>query len=149
MHAEQMLRSLPTSCSIDLGDGDVLDVVYDKNKLTSNWTKAAEERDNVNDVQSVVKALEDVLISWDVVEGEPPVQIPPTLENLSRLLSLAQEKLVLREVITHSMPSSDEGKDSSQPSETPDTDSARPTQPDQNGTTLTSSPTVSAAQPTS
>lgn len=129
-------RQKPITAPIDLGDGDVIEVVFDRNKMTSEW----DER--VRSESGFKNGLAEVLLSWDVVENGQP--LPPTAENIGRL-SIPAQGALYQEIIQAAVPSRAEGNASATTSSTPSTDSSSRPENLQNGPAPLPSPTPSAS----
>lgn len=102
----QLTRPKPTDAVADFGDGDVVKVVFDRNKITPAWMKQAQERDEAVDVESLPKALLEVIISWDVLDNGAV-----TVPSLGILCSFSYpvQSGLLTAILTAAMPSSEEG----------------------------------------
>ena len=105
-----LTRRKPVTVEIDLGDGDTLVVEYDRNRVTPNWVGVAQDRVNAQDVLATSTALAEVILQWDVTDDGAP--FPPTAENIGRLSFSAQSALFAK-IMEASVPSSEEGNDSS------------------------------------
>lgn len=139
---KQLTRAKPTSCEIDLGEGDIVKVTFDRNKITPAWMQSAEKRDNERDVLSLPKALSEVILLWDVTsDGEPFGHTP---ENIAQLSYPAQQGLLQR-IIEAAVPASEEGNVSSNTSSTPSQSSSSEPASLQNGQAPSPSPTPSAS----
>lgn len=138
----QLNRVKPTTTVIDLGDGDQVRVTFDRNKITSAWQDENQMRED-SDSHGLAKALASVILSWDVTENEQP--LASDAENIGRL-SIPAQGALLRKILTSSVPASEEGNGSSEPSSTPSTASTEPQQTHQNGPAPSPSPELSASQ---
>lgn len=137
----QLNRVKPTTTVIDLGDGDQVRVTFDRNKITSAWQDENQMRED-SDSHGLAKALASVILSWDVTENEQP--LASDAENIGRL-SIPAQGALLRKILTSSVPASEEGNGSSEPSSTPSTASTEPQQTHQNGPAPSPSPEPSAS----
>lgn len=137
-----LTREKPTQAVIDLGDGDTVTVMFDRNRITPVWMEAAKQRDEAQDSASLPKALSEVILSWDVTDGDQP--FPPTAENLGVLSYPAQSSLLLR-ILEAAVPSSEEGNVSSAPSSSPAATYSEPVLTPPNGPVTSPSPAPSAS----
>lgn len=139
----QLTRPKPTEAVADFGDGDVVKVVFDRNKITPAWMKDAQARDEEMDVEALPKALLDVIISWDVLNGGQVTE--PSLEILCSFSYPVQSGL-LTAIMQAAMPSSEEGNVSMSTSAIPgEVSSSAPVNP-QNGPLPSPSPAPLASQ---
>lgn len=138
-----LTRPKPTVALIDLGDGDTVNVTFDRNKITPLWMEEAEKRDREKDTQSLPKSLADVILSWDVTnEG---AAYPPLAENIAAFSYPVQAEL-LTSILAAAVPSRAEGNVSSGPSSIPPSGSEVPLMTPQNGA-VTSPSLVPSASP--
>jgi hypothetical protein len=137
-----LVRVKPRDTTVDLGDGDLLTVTFDMNKVSPAWTEAAERRDDAQDALSLPKALAEVILDWDVTQDGQP--FAASVENIA-VLPYPAQSAVLKAIITNSMPSDAEGEDSAARSSTASTDSAAPQQTPPDGQTTSQSPALSAS----
>jgi hypothetical protein len=106
-----LTRPKPRNATVDLGDGDTINITFDANKKTQHWMREAQTRDEAQDSLSLPKALASVLIGWDVTEDDGSA-FPPTPENIAVLSYPAQSEF-LRRIIGVAVPSDAEGEASS------------------------------------
>jgi hypothetical protein len=132
--------------AIHLGDGDVVKVTFDRNKITPSWLmRAAQRETEENDLQSTARALAEVIVSWDITD-DAGAMMPPSVETMSLLSIPAQAKL-LEQVMLGAVPSDAEGNASSATPDAPPSATSAPTQPtSQNGAVTEPSLSVSASQ---
>jgi hypothetical protein len=112
-----LTRPKPRNAQVDLGDGDVLNITFDANKITPAWLREAKVRDDEQDSYSLPKALADVLLGWDVTEDDGSA-FPPIAENIGQFSYPVQSEL-LTSILTAAVPASEEGNVSSAPSLNP------------------------------
>lgn len=143
-------RPRPRNATIDLGDGDTLNITYNANALTGPWLDGGLLRDAEGDTQSLAKALAEVMLGWDLTEDDGTL-IAPTAEEIATLSYPVQTGIldgILNAVVTRA-----EGEVSGHTSPTLSTDSPPPpssdTAPHQNGHQTSPSPTPLASQSTS
>lgn len=113
MRVGELTRQKPVQATVDLGDGDTIELVFDRNRVTPAWASVADKNDDK--LMSPPAAIAAVTISWDVTndDGSP---FPPTADNIA-VLSYPAQKALLRKIMEVAIPSDAEGKDSSgQPS---------------------------------
>jgi len=109
--------------------------------VTPAWVQLAQKRDEEQDTLSLPKALEDVILSWDVTNDDGS-SFAPTAENVAVLSYPAQSDL-LRRIMEQAVPSRVEGNASPVPSSTPSTTSMAPEPTPQNGLVTLPSPELS------
>ena len=137
-----LTRVKRTQAMIDLGDGDLLAVVFDANKLNPVWLARATDRQDAGDSLTMANSLAEIILEWDVtLEGQP---FPPTSENLAQLSFTALGRLVTH-VIEAALPSEDEKKGSSKRSSIPQSVSTPPQPSSPNGPASSESQNVSAS----
>jgi len=142
----QLTRQKPTEAVADFGDGDVVKIIFNVNKITPAWLKEAQVRDDSLDPESLPKALLDVIISWDVLDNGVPTQ--PSLEILDSFSYPVQNGL-LTAILKAAVPSSEEGNDSSAPASSPAPVSSMPASASTPNGATSPSPTPSESlQPT-
>jgi len=109
-----LTKQLPVSVTFAYED-ESLTVVFDRNKITQNWARRIRQAIETESVdEAVFAATLEILIDWDVVDDDGN-KIPPSMEILSQLPIAAFERL--SEAIGNaSVPSSEEGNGSSEPS---------------------------------
>lgn len=137
-----LTRSKPTQVQIDLGEGDYVSITFDRNKVTPHWAREAQKRDDERDVESMPKALAEVILSWDVTDDGQ--QLEPTPEKIA-LLSFPAQSALMGRIMEAAVPSSEEGNGSSDISATPVTPSTEPPASLQNGPQPSPSPEPSAS----
>lgn len=142
MDLDHLTRVKPRPATIDLGDGDKIELMYDFSKVTPEWMRDSRNRDEEADPLSMPKALAEVILSWDVSIGDE-VQ-PATAELLARFNLSVQGKM-LETITAAAQPSSEEGNGSGEASSTQTSGSPPPEITSPNGTTISESPTVSAS----
>ncbi len=143
MRVSDLTRAKPLDVTIDLGDGDMIVVRFDRNKVTPAWVGLAQQRDEASDALSLPKALADVILDWDVVaDNDEP--FPPTVENLAVFSYPAQSDL-LRRILEEAVPSRAEGNASANTSSSPSMDSTDAPASPQNGQVVSLSPPPSAS----
>lgn len=103
-----LTRAKPTQAMIDLGDGDTVTLMFDRNRVTPAWVALASKRDEEQDPLSLPKALAEVISEWDVTNEGP---FPPTPENIA-VLSYPAQRSLLEKIMVASVPSSEEGNGS-------------------------------------
>lgn len=143
MRVSELTRPKPVEATIDLGDGDSIMLVFDRNRVTPAWVTLAQQRDEEQDTLSLPKALADVIVSWDVT-GDDGGEFPPTAENIAVLSFPAQSELLQR-IMAQAVPSRAEGNSSPAPTNMPPSDSVEPVLPPQNGLVTSPLPSDSAA----
>lgn len=115
-------RPFPVTVRVPIGDGEVVELVYDQNAMTRGWVKRLGSETGVGAVEALSAALIEILLSWDIVndDGTPT---PITAEVLADL-PLAFLRRV-DEAIELTMPGSEEGNASRTTSSTHTSDSSR------------------------
>jgi hypothetical protein len=137
-----LTRAKRVDAQVDLGDGDVLSVAFDSNKLNPSWLNRATERQEEGDALNMAHALAEVILDWDVTqEGQP---FPPSGDNLAHL-SFPALGALLRSLIESAIPSEDEKKGSSGRTSTPPPGSTQPQVVSQNGPGTSVSPPASVS----
>ena len=146
MKRSEIRRPKPTTAVIDLGDGDVLNIVFDRNKITPAWIDEADTAAKVNkDIYAVSAALALVIESWDLYEDDGVTLVPTTREEIGSL-SFAAISAVMESMIEASAPSRAEGNALSEPHSIPPTDSTEQAPMPQNGQGTLPSPAPLASQ---
>lgn len=126
-----LTRPKPVSIDIDLGDGDTVSVVFDRNRVTTHWAQNVDAQADADDPMALSEAIAHVLMEWNVTaDGQP---FPPTATNVS-MLSLGAQKALLHRVIRAAVPSDAEGKSSASLSPIQSSVSADPPRESLNGT---------------
>lgn len=143
MRVSDLTRPKPCNADIDFGDGDMVHVVFDVNKVTPHWVAEAKQRDEAEDVLSLPKCIADVMISWDVTNDDGS-SYPPTAENISVLSHPALSTLLTR-ILKAAVPSDAEGKASESPPSMLSEDFVPAPEKSQNGLDTLPSPPVSAS----
>lgn len=143
MRVSELTRQKPVSATIDLGDGDAIQVTFDRNRVTPAWVTLASKRDEEQDTLSLPKALADVLLSWDVTNDDGS-EFAPTAENIAVFSYPAQSDLLTR-IMEAAVPSRAEGNASSERSSTPPSDSTPLPLTPPNGLVTSPSPELSAS----
>lgn len=129
-------RQKIVTTELDMGDGEMVTIHFDRNRVTPHWAAEAGRRDETSDPLSMPKALADVILEWDITaDGQP---FPPTVENLA-VLSYPLQSALLQHVLGASVPSESEGKASASPPPTPSSDSTPAPAPFPNGTATSTS----------
>jgi hypothetical protein len=109
-----LTKQLPVSVTFAYED-ESLTVVFDRNKITQNWARKVRQAIETESVdEAVYAATLEILIDWDVVDDEGN-KIPPSMEILSQL-PLAAFGRLSEAIGNASVPSSEEGNGSSEPS---------------------------------
>ena len=116
-----LTRPKPRQVVVDLGDGDIINVVFDSNRITPAWMRDAETRDSERDALSLSKALAEVIMRWEVTDDDGSV-FEPNADNIAVLSYPAQAQLLER-IIEAAIPSSAEGEGSRNTSFSPSTTS--------------------------
>jgi hypothetical protein len=140
----QLSRVRPMNADVDLGEGDVVHIVFDSNKITPAWMQESQVRAGANDALAIPKSLAGVLISWDVTEDDERTPLLPTEANIA-LFSYPAQREILKRVMDAAMPSDAEGEGSSSPSKEPSTASTGEQPMHQNGAATSPSPEHSAS----
>lgn len=145
MRVSDLTRPKPVPLAFDLGDGEMLNLIVDSNKVTRSWFETwkakAEAEEGDGDIGE--EMLADLIIEWDVTEddGSP---YAPTPENL-RVLSLGRQRRLVRAIMVASMPSEEEGKAYGVQPNIPSSDSTPQPSTSQNGPPTSPSPSVSTS----
>lgn len=139
-----LTRQKPVETIIDLGDGDAVAVVFDRNRITPFWVADAQRRENESDALTLPKALADVMISWDVTADDQGGAFPPTPENIG-VLSVSAQGALLEQIMRAAVPSDAEGKASSGTPSIPNTSSLERPALLQNGQPTSPSPSASTS----
>lgn len=144
MRVSDLTRPKPVAASIDLGDGDVVNVIFDRNKVTPRWIEESQQRVENSEAQATSQMLADVILEWDVTEDDDsPYAITP--DNIMRL-SLGVQALLFRHIFRSAMPADAEGKALSGPPSMLSSGSTAPAAGSPNGQEISPSPAVSASQ---
>lgn len=130
MRVSDLTRSKPVEVVVDLGDGDTVTLVFDRNRITPAWV-ASMQAHSESDALALSGGLAETILSWDVTEddGQP---FPPSRENLGRLSYGTQKQLTVR-LMGAAIPSDAEGKDLSAQPPMQSSDSADPQPTSPNG----------------
>lgn len=142
MRVSDLTRPKLAHAVVDV-DGEIVNVTFDRNKVTLAWAKEAQRAESEGDADAIAQSLSDLIHGWDLTndDGSPH---PPTAANLAAL-PVELLKLVGDEIQNASVPSRAEGNGSSVPPSTPPLDSEALAQTAQNGAVTSPSPTGSAA----
>lgn len=111
-----LTRQKLTDVVIDLGDGDVVTMKIDRNRVTPAWASRADDAED-----GVATALAEVIVSWDITD-DAGVGLPVTSETLTQL-SIGSLRELLSRMLEASVPSRAEGNGSGSSSSTPVTGS--------------------------
>lgn len=139
----ELTRVKPVTVPVDLGDGDVVSLVFNRNAITPAWMEAAGERDAADDNLSLPKMIADVIVSWDITDDEGG-DYPPTGENIA-VLSFPSQQALLRRILESAVPGSEEKNATGSTSSTPTPSSSSELASRQNGQEPSSSPSSSAS----
>lgn len=131
MRVSELTRPKPTEVVVDLGGGDSVTLVFDRNKVTPAWWAATSDQSVERDPLLLPKGLAAVLLEWDVTQDDG-TPFPPTVGNIA-VLSYPAQQALLTETMRAAMPGEAEGKDLSVPSSTAPSDSTQPQPTSQNG----------------
>jgi hypothetical protein len=140
----RLTRPKPEQAMIDLGDGDTVSLVFDANKVTPRWMNATKEGAEQVDLLVLAKALDEVLISWDITDNG--VEFPPTVDNIA-VLSFPAVNLLFEEVCKAAAPGEAEGNASSPSANDQSLGSAQESEIFPNGSAASTSPSVLESQP--
>lgn len=130
----QLRRPIIREHTVDFGDDVTVTFVFDRNKITDAWMQEWIRLESEPDATAKLnEMLADLIISWDVVneDGSP---YPMNAGSFGALFSLPDKGRVFKELVTASVPSSEEGKASSAPTSTPPSDSTAQGTTPPNGT---------------
>jgi len=99
-------KAVPT---IELGEGDTLNIVFDSNAITPAWMRDGDIASESFDPLAMSRMLAAVILEWDFVEddGSP---IPINAEELAGF-SFPVQNLLFKQILETATPSSEEGKD--------------------------------------
>lgn len=107
-----LTRSHPVDVVFRAGD-EVVSLTIDRNAFTPAWARRLEQGASTNDLSSVVEALAELIMAWDVVDDSGrPVKPSVGLAELPLPVLLELEQAIGNGV----MPSSEEGNVSPEPS---------------------------------
>lgn len=143
MRVSDLTRPKLVTTTIDLGDGDSVNVVFDRNRVTPAWAAEANRRDEDQDALSLPKALEDVISEWDVTNDDG-TQFLPTAANIA-VFSYPVQRELLTQILSAAVPSDAEGKASASPQSIPSSGSTETLAVSQNGTVTSTLPVPSAS----
>jgi hypothetical protein len=143
MRVSDLTREKAVRAVVDLGDGDTIDLKFDRNKVTPAWVTLALQRDEAEDTLSLPKALADVILSWDVTNDDG-TDFAPTADNIA-VFSFPVQRHLLKKIMESAVPSSEEGNVSSELPVTPSSDSTVPEPTSRNGAVTEPSPVVSGS----
>jgi len=136
----RLTRPKLEQATIDLGDGDTVSLVFDANKVTPRWMNATMEGAANTDLLVLAKALDEVLVSWDITDNG--VEFPPVTDNIA-VLSFPAVNLLFEEVCKAAAPSDAEGNASSPSVSGPALASAQESASSPNGSAGSTLPTPS------
>lgn len=137
---------IPTELSLDLGNGSSLNVVFDRNAVTTDWARLLELAASQGDVMAAADGLAAVILSWDLVEDDG-TPIAPTALELA-LLSMTTLDRLGDQLVEMASPGAAEGNASSTSSPAITAavgSSGQDSQSFPNGSASSPSPTVSAS----
>lgn len=137
MRVSDLTRAKPTPVTIELGDGDTIALLFDRNKVTPAWVTQGMKQEFLSE------ALADVILEWDVVNDDNTA-FAISAENMSLFSFSAQSKL-LEHIVSASVPSRAEGNDLSPLPATASTTSTEQPATHQNGAATLPSPTPSVS----
>jgi hypothetical protein len=140
----QLRRAIVIGHTVDFGDGVQVTFRYDRNKITDAWVKQWTEFENQQDVGAMNEVLADLISGWDIQndDGSP---YPVSAESIGFLFSYPDKIKVLQELMTAPLPTAEEKKGSSGPTNTPSSDSTEQAPNSPNGSETSSSPLPSTA----
>jgi len=129
----QSRRVKLTTAVVDLGEGDTLNIVFDRNAVTPAWIAETDRQaKDEKDVFALAGALAAVIDSWDLFEDDGVTPVSPTKEEIGAL-SFGAVSSLIETLIAASSPSRAEGNASSEPSNMPLSASTEPPVTHQNG----------------
>lgn len=97
--------------AVDLGEGDVINIVYNPRAYTIEVEELIEEKAGEQfKAGTLLIMLEPMLLDWDVMVEEPG-DFPPNVENLKKVPIDTLGKII-EAIGDAARPSSEEGKDS-------------------------------------
>jgi hypothetical protein len=103
----QLQRVKPITTEVDMGDGDVVRITFNRNAITSEWEEGNRQSvEQGEDSHVLAKALADVLLNWDVTENGQALEA--SAANIGKLSISAQGSLFYR-IMKASVPTSEEG----------------------------------------
>lgn len=137
MRVSDLTRVKPTPFTVDLGDGDSVQGMFDRNKVTPAWVSNGRQQ------QFLSEALADVILEWDVTNDDGS-SFAISAENMAVFSFDAQARL-LEIIVGEAVPSRAEGNVSSVPTSTPPSTSTDPLPTSQNGTVTSPLPEPSAS----
>jgi hypothetical protein len=136
MRVSDLTRSKPTPFTVDLGDGDSVQGMFDRNKVTPAWVESGRNDQFLSD------ALADVILEWDVTNDDgSPFAI--SAANMAVFSFDAQARL-LEIIVSASVPGRAEGNASANTSDTREQGFTNLPASPQNGQPLSPSPPPSA-----
>jgi len=74
------LRNITVPRTIDLGDGDKIELEYYPNKITPGYLDAVSKE---NDLMSLARTVVEFVASWDITDEDAP--LPVTTEGAAKL----------------------------------------------------------------
>lgn len=138
-----LTRQKPVDTTIDLGDGETIQLTFDANMVTPRWVAETERRVNDRDTLSLPKALAEAIIAWDVTDDGQPFE--PSADNISRL-SFPAMGLFFERIMEAAVPGVAEGNASSLSASEPRLATSEETLPSSlNGSDTLTSPQGSAS----
>ena len=141
----QSRRPKPTEAMIDLGDGDTLNIVFDRNEITPAWVEHAQRKANEDaDAYALAFALAEVVQSWDLFEDDGVTPVATTGDEIGQLSFPTLADLTAA-IVRSGTPSRAEGNATSERSSTPPADYTPPPGTPQNGPATSPSPVPSAS----
>jgi hypothetical protein len=131
-------------------EGEVIHLTYRPNVYTLGLQRRLVDSQETGDIDTLTTQMVEFIASWDLLEDDKP--LPLTKEGIEKVPLLVLK--ALDEAIAEALiPSEDEKRGSSVPTESqqPDSTSTSSPSPDTsaNGSTTSESPTVSESVPTS
>jgi hypothetical protein len=138
---KHLKRQKPTNAVLDLGDGDTVNLVFDREAVTPRWLsdtqRLALEESNA---LALATAFADVILSWDITDNG--AEFPPTADNIA-VLSFGALWGLMERIAAASLPSSAEGNASFVQPVTAPTASTPPSPTSPNGSQTSPSPASS------
>jgi hypothetical protein len=115
----QATRVKPTDAAVDLGDGETLNIVFDRNAITPAWIDHAQRQaEDEQNAYALAEALASVIHSWDLFEDDTVTPVPASRDEIGAL-SFDTVSALVRVLVQASSPSRAEGNASSKLSSTP------------------------------
>lgn len=139
-----LTRARPIETTLEY-ETDSIALSFDGNKVTPRWMNDTMVKLEERNVLAMADALSEVIISWDVTDGENP--FPPTGENIS-VLSFGAINSLYEKVCASAGPSDAEGNALPASSDAPLSETSDPaSETSLNGSATSPSPTPSASLP--